>query len=290
MGLSIMEVEGEIAIVAVDCENTSKCLAAASGVQVGDILIGINQDICGIDTDTQDIIEFIAKSGTYITLHFHRRYNLTGKLKTESLHPAIPYLAEQGLINHRQVVTIDRTLKLLKSQWLGFDEGLAAERILVWRLDEVLQDYWDDLVSADSPKPLSSVGRRASYTGYAAGSGKKEEAPQRGSLRRFSSSGALQGLSSGLLASPFDQSKAMSYLRPALMVHILRAERDKKINLYEETELVLWCADVLSGSEWVVRRTIGEVLVLRRVSFLSLTICTHIMMVCATANHLSGNC
>lgn len=264
LGFSIQDIDGEIVIVNLDTQNPRKSLAMASGVQVGDIMVGINEDSCITGTDTQDIIELLGKSGQFIAIHFQRRFNCTGTLDTASFHPAIPLLAEQSLVNFDQISSLDKTIRQIKQSWLTWDEDALSERIEAWQLDEVLQDYWDDLIPADgnaSPSPSSSSSsRRQSYSGR-----EERETFSRRLSRRFSSGGSLDvaKVALALAERRYDESKSMRYVRPALAVHVLRADRPDK-GSEEDVELVLWCCDIFSECEWVIKRKIKDVLDLRR--------------------------
>lgn len=272
MGFSIQSVEGEIVVMSVDSQNFNKNLALISGVQTGDILVGINEDQCIMGTDTQDLLELFHRSGAVLTLHFLRQFNLSGRIDATSLHPAVSFLLSQEMIKIDQVLNVDKLISQVRRQWQAWDDGAIAARIVSWQLDVVLQDYWDSLVSheegsktSSSTAPSSSAERRLSLNGR-----DRPSLVQRLS-RRFSLSSPTnsdRALDISIEGGVYDESKRMNYLRPAIVVHFLRVEKpvsDKNCT-WEDVECIFWCCDVRTELEWITKRKVKDIVELRRVS------------------------
>eukprot|EP01035_Chromulina_nebulosa_P024125 gene24125-31348_t len=263
MGLSIGNVEWESVVLNLHSKGPYDPFPVKeSGVEVGDVLLGIDSEYFCPAAEVPDIIEMLnllwQKRNSFVSLHFMRlksyipylEQNKTKILNERDLlnqyvpiHPAITYLTEQGVIDRKQVRCVDTYLQRMKDRAINWDTQAVADRMGKWNLDVHFKDIdsnsllklpnflWDKSLSGNS---LSLSGQS------------KRKGPVLGDTDSDSNNALNAHLRRG------------SFLRPAISVTLLKADEQVDCVMY-----VLRVIDIRSGVDWVVRRRFREFFELR---------------------------
>ena len=270
IGLTIGNVEWESVVCSLHSRGPYDPLPAKdSGVEVGDVLIGIDHEFFSPVAEVQDIIDILnlswMKRNNFVTLHFMRlkqyipyfdqnssSFSVSEKNNCMNAytptHAGIPFLLEQGVITKRQVRYIDTSLLRLKERAINWDLRTVADRIEKWNLDphwkgpegnallKIASSMWERRLNAGSTSPTSNSRSNSGGPGL-----ENDIAAQKRNLKLFKGSA----------------------LRPALSVRIVRAEELTDFVVY-----VLWVRDIRTGVEWTQRRRFREFFELREVRFI----------------------
>ena len=160
MGLSIGNVEWESVVLNLHSKGPYDPFPAKeSGVEVGDVLLGIDSEYFCPAAEVSDIIEMLnllwQKRNSFVSLHFMRLksyipYVEQNKTKTRNekdvlnqyvpSHRAIRYLTDQGVIDRKQVRCVDTYLQRMKERAINWDTQEIADRMGKWNLDVNFKD------------------------------------------------------------------------------------------------------------------------------------------------------
>ena len=191
IGLSIGNVEWESVV----CNLHSKgpydpFPAKESGVEVGDVLLGIDFEyFCPVAevTDVSEILNLLwQKRNSFVSLHFMRlksyipyveQTKTTTQTEKDVLnqftpsHRAIKYLTEHGVIDQKQVRFVDTYLQRMKERAINWDIPSIADRMRKWNLDANFKDIdsnsllklpnflWDKPATASRLSPSAQSGK-----------------------------------------------------------------------------------------------------------------------------------
>jgi hypothetical protein len=195
-------------------------LAIESGIRVGDVLTGINNDYFSPGAEVQDVIDILQMTGIYVTLHFTRRHKPDDP-SNSPFHKFVQLLLDQEVITRDKGGYITKVMYRLKDRVLQWDGGFITQRIESWKLDSGIN------VSLSS-RSLNSSGKGGS--GGSGSSGSSNNGSRKSDLVMYTKN-----------------------LRPAISVRILRAEER-----VDHTVYIIWVLDVKSGAEWYIRRRFRE--------------------------------
>jgi hypothetical protein len=251
LGITIQDINGDILIQHLyrsdESEQSEPLLALESGVHVGDVLIGINDEYFSPGPEIQDIVDILHLEGDLVTLHFVRYVNV-GCRDLFQPHRLASILHEQGVFNGDLMKFVSKAIMYQSRRILAWDTEAISKRIIRWSLETM----------AYSPAASSAFAATATslntYTG----------------LLNIPAVATLAQANSSVMDMLSDDSAAArntnvvipaASVRPALSVRIMRAETRRDHVVY-----VIWVMDVLSGAEWVVHRRFKEFLEFRDVS------------------------
>lgn len=252
IGITIQELDSEIRIHTLHAKSPSEpLLALESGIKINDILTGINFEYFCPGAEVQDIIDILHLTGTFITLHFSRRY-IPDDIQVQSYlsphHKFARMLLDQTVIPEGKASIVSTAVRRLKERSLSWDSNVISQRIKAWKLDAFL-----------IPKHKASGTLTFDRTSH---SNSGVTVPGSGSSVGSSSSGSSHSRTSRRASGDFpvrthtDTSSStdpVCLLRPAISVRIIRAEERPDHVVY-----VIWVMDVRSGAEWFVRRRFRE--------------------------------
>jgi hypothetical protein len=258
LGMTVKEINSEILVTCLHLnERGEPMIAERAGVQIDDVLLGINGELFSPWPELPDVIELLAVSGPFVVIHLRRKLPMY-RVDINDMHPAIKLFLEQRVISKSKAEVVDRLLTSFKHRVVEWNDSTISNRIESWRLDLL-----------DS-SPSSVVASSASYREQAAtnSSSAGSNGDRRRSLGTLSRSQSEKlrrrvTISATTLSSSLLPSFQTKYIRPALSVRILRAEPSKN---GDHTEYVVWVNDIKSGIEWIVRRRFREFFDFRDVS------------------------
>ena len=254
IGITIQELDSEIRIHTLHAKSPSEpLLALESGIKINDILTGINFEYFCPGAEVQDIIDILHLTGTFITLHFSRRY-IPDDIQVQSYlsphHKFARMLLDQTVIPEGKAGSVSNALRRLKERSLSWDSNVISQRIRAWKLDAFLNIM---------PRHRASSALTLDRTNY---SNSGVILPDSGSGPGSSSSSYGHSRTSRRASGDFpvrthtnmsSSSDPVWHLRPAISVRIIRAEERPDHVVY-----VIWVMDVRSGAEWFVRRRFRE--------------------------------
>lgn len=124
LGIVIKNINNEIVIKHLHMDkNNRPCLAIEAGVQIGDILTGIDYEYFAPGVDIEDVVTTLSHTNNYVTLHFTRRY--AGVRSHRSLnHRFVNMLMDQELLDPRDGASVTRTIFAQRRRifkWNDFD-------------------------------------------------------------------------------------------------------------------------------------------------------------------------
>lgn len=272
LGFTIQERNAVIEVVALQqqVKNSQELLLAKlSGVAVGDLLIGLNEERFGPWAELQDVMEILNLSGTYVTMHYLRRLQL--EAVDVSLYPRrMKLLVENDVIKPDQVPIIDQTIDYLKDRVIKWSSEVLARKVEQWHLESIeVNDSPTNRQrrqSTATADPLSEHTNHNSSSSSASSFSSKSAATVRLDRRHTLDPRALeQQRLSSISANEEEEENHQTRtrysqvetqnLRPALAVRVLRAELAKNQNYMV---YVIWVLDVKSGVEWILRRRFRE--------------------------------
>jgi len=273
LGLTIGNVEWENVVCNLHSKGPYDPLPAKeSGVEVGDVLAGVNNELFCPTAEVQDIIDILnsswLKKDNYVTLHFSRFKQYVpfidqakssasylsiasgekeAKISSEYIysHRALPYLLDQNVIPKNKIRYVDTILQRLKERVLQWDMQTIADRMDLWKLDVFLTGEHEKnpiLRMANSlweRKPNSS--HEENKSNFSSFSEHYSNSPLGTNMNHRRESFGSINYHKG------------SKLRPALSVRILRAEEQPDCVMY-----VMWVLDIRSGVDWLIRRRFRE--------------------------------
>ena len=263
LGITIQEQDSEIRIHTLHAKSPSEpLLAMESGIKVGDILTGINSEYFSSGPEVQDIIDILHLTGTFVTLHFTRRY-MPEDIQIQSYlsphHKFARMLMDQTVINKERAGYVTKALRRLKERSLSWDSVLNSERIEGWKLDSFLNPGSKHQINISTPDrspppiPKNVSGSSSSHSNSHRNSHCHSLSNSRHSLD--SSHTTPNSINSTYIPPA-------RHLRPAISVRVIRAEERTDHVVY-----VIWVMDVKSGAEWFVRRRFREFYDFKDVSF-----------------------
>lgn len=162
LGIKIQEFNSLIQIMLVHPQptgDTQALLGEASGVKVGDIIVGINGEKFGPWAELKDVMDLLMLSGHFVTIHFERYKKVSASdhldgsrssgisLDTSTtkkdyhvidsyLFPAqMKLFIENSIISKDQTILLDSTLRYLKYRVIKWSSASLAEKIETWQLD-----------------------------------------------------------------------------------------------------------------------------------------------------------
>ena len=262
LGITVKEVNAEIVVTTLHLsERGETMLAERAGVQVDDILLGINGELFSPWPELQDVIELLSVSGPFVVIHLRRKLAMH-RVDIDSMHPAIKLLLEQRVITKSKTEIVDRLLARFKHRIIEWNDATISDRIYNWRLDLLDSTPSINTLSSVSTKEISAL----SASSISGGDRRKSL----GVLGRANSDKQRRRMTISYSSSPFFHPVPhhglplfqLNHIRPALSVRILRAETSKA---GDHTEYVIWVNDVKSGIEWIVRRRFREFFEFREV-------------------------
>jgi hypothetical protein len=272
LGITIQEQNSLIQIVLMHrAKDSTMLLAEASGVQVGDVLVGVNGERFGPWAELRDIMDLLTLSGHFVEMQFERykkqsswyrtvQHQSSSELfgssgisaatnNTFDIAPNMKVFLDNCVISAEQIPILESTIQYFQYRVIKWSSALLAERIESWHLDtheqalyhdEYISSKTDDGIGKLSPsRPLSSR-RHSIDSAFLAEIMRQEQVDEDRYLEKYSS-------------------VETQNLRPALSLRLLRAEQGKG----DFIVYVIWVLDVRSGAEWIVRRRFKEFEVFR---------------------------
>ncbi len=240
LGITISEVDGEIIIYTLHTKsNGAPLLAQDAGVNVGDILIGIDNDYFSQGAEVQDVLDLLGSTGSYVNLHFTRRHsNHVNTFNDANEHRFAQILHEQQVIPVERMYNVGCSLIRLRDRVIQWNDanytidGNNKKRPVLVGVDGHATNNTNTNTTFDPFQMLSSG--RSSFTVT--------------STRSTSITNTTRPLS-----FKTDTAIDSKNLRPGLSVRIMRAEERIDHVVY-----VIWVQDVKTAYEWVVRRRFRE--------------------------------
>ena len=247
LGITIQEQDSEIRIHTLHAKSpTEPLLALESGIRIGDILTGVNSEYFSSGAEVQDIIDILHLTGTFVTLHFTRRY-LPEDIQIQSYlspnHKFARMLMDQTVINKERAGYVTKALRRLKERSLSWDSVLNSERIEGWKLDTFLTggSKHHTHTNVVTPERFPPHIPKSASSSSSMSSGRRSLDSNHRTFDSSSSSGSSSHI------------PPARHLRPAISVRVIRAEERTDHVVY-----VIWVMDVKSGAEWFVRRRFRE--------------------------------
>ncbi len=239
LGITISEVDGEIIIYTLHTKpNGAPLLAQDAGVNVGDILIGINNDYFSQGAEVQDVLDLLGSTGSYVSLHFTRRHsNHSNTYSDANEHRFAQILCEQQVIPAERMYNVGSSMIRLRDrviQWNDVNytiDGNNSKRPVLAGVDGHTTNATNHTNTFDPFQMLTSG--RSSFT--------------------VTSSRNSMTNNSRPLSFKTDTAIYSKNLRPGLSIRIMRAEERIDHVVY-----VIWVQDVKTSYEWVVRRRFRE--------------------------------
>lgn len=265
LGITVKEVNAEIVVTCLHLTDRGETMMAErAGVQVDDILLGINGEMFSPWPELQDVIELLSVSGPFVVIHLRRKLPMH-RVDINDMHSAMRLFLEQRVITKGKAEVVDRLLSSFKHRVVEWNDSTISDRIENWRLD-LLDSSLSSMLSSSlsSREGVSSSSSTSSNSDRRRSLGNIGRSHSEKQRRRMTLSAATLplGLHPTPQQMPFYHTK---HLRPALSVRILRAEPSKN---GDHTEYVIWVNDIKSGIEWIVRRRFREFFDFREVGSL----------------------
>ena len=198
IGITIQESDSEIRIHTLHAKSPSEpLLALESGIKINDILTGINFEYFCPGAEVQDIIDILHLTGTFITLHFSRRY-IPEDIQVQSYlsphHKFARMLMDQTIIPKEKAGNVTTALRRLKERSLSWDSNAVSQRIKGWKLDSFLKVgpryRTNSVLTPDRSNLLNSRGELSgsgSGSGQGSGFGSSSSANSRSQASRRAS-------------------------------------------------------------------------------------------------------
>lgn len=243
-----------------------KGLSELAGVEVGDILYGINHQYFNTDVTLKDITTILSQCGCYVCLHFIRFHPdsmsivVNGQIRRagqlRKIHPCALSLIDQGVLRVDEIESFCENMSRLKSRIFSWSSGIITSRQKIADLQAVAQGEVFDSYSRDDPHQRSS---------------KYEKLTKRRHSSHFSGSSNMSkysqpNLSSDSIASDItknwyrDIDLMTVNIQPALCIRIM----DNRF-VGDHVEYRIWVEDISTGLEWFVRRRFKQFYQLREV-------------------------
>ena len=239
LGITISEVDGEIVIYTLHTKpNGAPLLAQDAGVNVGDILIGINNDYFSQGAEVQDVLDVLGSTGSYVSLHLTRRHsNHSNMYADANEHRFAQILYEQQVVPVERMYNVGSSMIRLRDRVIQWSDvsytvgGNNSKRAVLAGVDGHTVNTTNHNNTFD-PFQLLTTGR-SSFT--------------------VTSSRNSMTNNSRPLSFKTDTAIYSKNLRPGLSIRIMRAEERIDHVVY-----VVWVQDVKTSYEWVVRRRFRE--------------------------------
>lgn len=235
LGIILNLLDGEIIISSIHSSSLTRdpSLAFLSGIQIGDILSGINFEYFSSRSEISDVINLLDCPKRFIVLHLKRKYRYYNgaaieKCDNEQFHPCIRMFLDQGVIKKENASVTSATLLRLKDRLIQWDSGWISECV-------------------DSPLNHTDTTLKPSFFSNVFSSSHIRDSISGSSRRNSNSFNNLSHSPKGDIVVSTKQ------LRPALFVRIIRAEENTNYIVY-----VLLVIDIKSGAEWFVKRRFRE--------------------------------
>ena len=261
-------------------------LSRRAGVEIGDVLCGINNEYFDSNITLKQVTTIVAASGQYITLHFLRFAEpglipayIDGScpdptVQLRKIHPCALVLLDQEVLEVQDIEVFCDTLVRIKDRSVRWGTGMITHRS---RVRDVLQATYgmrgEEPASKSGGSSRQSVGGGVSKDAVGTATGRRHRrASVSGpslSVNRTSSVALSAGNSSDFLLMGGDirqhwySNVCMNTvdLRPALFMCITGTA---VVDAHQE--YIIRVEDVCTGLEWFVRRRYKEFYRLREVS------------------------
>lgn len=298
LGITVQEIASEIVIVSLQQRGPGvPLLAKESGVQIHDIIEGINHDHFSPWAEMQDALDLLFLSGPFVTMHFIRRFQPESlDLSRYPRHMSI--LVENDVISNDQVPVVHKMLQYFKKRVIQWDASFLAQRIDAWKLDDIstigvrnqdgLQSYFDRdgstststkemMTPAPSPAPsapgsINRNSRRLSLNDIddsrtPPSTSLKEPGNNNSEGRPASLSRRLTLTDSRPSSSRLSWGTVDSFLKqPYSQMEVtnlrpaisVRVLRAEQSKTADHVVYIIWVLDVKSGVEWLVKRRFRE--------------------------------
>jgi hypothetical protein len=258
-------------------------LSELAGIQVGDVLFGINHEYFNREITLKQITTVLSSCGPYLCLHFFRlkqpntsfltimngQLRRTGQLRR--IHPCALAVIDQGLLQVDDVEAFCEDLSRLKARIFSWSSGVLISRQRIADLILTGGGAHDDTSREETGGGGGSGERRHSKSEYSLKRRLLRSSP---SLNNSSHSSSHQSKSStNPMVSEItknwyrDIELSTVNLQPALCMRILDTRK-----VSDHTEYRIWVEDISTGLEWYVRRRYKEFYKLREVHNTSFSI------------------